>query len=103
MPLFVIRNFLRQLRDEVRTLRSRPNEIHIAAKDAPKLRNFIDANFANDAPDPRHSLVVGLGPDGAVFFGVYAHRSKLHQRKRPAVLADALLFVEYRPARIDLD
>src|SRR4029434_9998609 len=81
VSLLVIINLLRQLRDKVRALRTRADEIHIAAQDAPKLRNLVDANLAYDPADTSHAIVTATGPNGSVFFGIDAHRTKLHHRK----------------------
>src|ERR1051326_4786470 len=85
------------------TLRSRPDKVHVAAQDVPELRNLVNADFANDAPDARHAIVAVAGPNRSILLSVRAHRAKLHQRKRATVFTDALLLVKNRPARIDLD
>src|SRR5713226_1098802 len=79
MALFVKRNFLGQLGNEMRTFGPRANEIHVAPQDAPKLWNLVHANLADDASHSRHTLVFSLGPDWPVLFSVNAHGTKLHQ------------------------
>ena len=51
VSLFVISNLLGKLRDKVRALGTRTDEIHVAAQDVPELRNLVDANLANDPAD----------------------------------------------------
>src|SRR5712691_3104079 len=103
MSLFVIRNFLRQLRHEMRALRTRADKAHVAAQDVPELRDLVHANLAYEATHARHAIVFCLRPDGAVFLGVAAHRTKLHQREHAAVAAHALLSVKDWSARIEFD
>ena len=56
------------------------------------------------AADPGDSRIVFLGPDRTGFsFGADSHRTKLDYLESAAVLADPLLDVEYRPARIELN
>src|ERR1043166_1039452 len=87
----------------MRTLGTRADEIHIAAKNVPELRYLIDAKFANDLADARGAIVIFAGPDRSGFLGVSAHRAKLHHCKKPAVFPHAFLLVENRSARIQLD
>src|SRR5437867_8350279 len=103
MSLLVVGNLLGELCDEVRPFRPRSDEVHIAAQNVPELRNFINANLANEAPRTRHTFIIGLSPNGAVFFRIDAHRTKLHQRESAAVLADAFLPVENGTAGIQFD
>ena len=56
-----------------------------------------------NASDPRHAIVVVFGPDRRALLGVDPHRAKLAEREQPAVLADALLAIEDRPARFEAD
>src|SRR5262249_3881222 len=103
MSLLVEIDLFRKLRDKVRPLRARADEIHVAAENVPELRYFVDANLANDPSYSRHAVVTIAGPDGTVLLSIHAHRAKLHQRKPAAVLAHALLFVKRWTAGIDLD
>src|ERR1043165_2995879 len=103
MPLLVVGNLLRKLRNEVWALRPRTDKVHVAAQDIPELWDFVDADFANNTTYACHAVVIGLRPNGSVFLGICAHRAKLHELERPAVLADAVLLVKNRTARIKLD
>src|SRR5260370_41241756 len=103
MPLFVIFDRLRELRDEGLPLGPWPDKIHIATQDVPELGNLVHANLSNDAPDARHALIRSLGPDGPVLLCVNAHRTKLYQGKETAVFADAFLLIKDWTARLDLD
>src|SRR3954469_12840845 len=87
----------------MRALRPWADKVHIAAQNVPELRNLIDANLPDDAAHASHAVVAVAGPYRTILFRVHSHRAKLHHHKRPAVLADALLFIEHRSARIDLN
>ena len=87
----------RQARFSSRSLGPRADEAHLTSQDVPELRNLVDANLAYDAADARSSIIAPAGPDWAISFRVHSHRTKLNQRKRFAVLTDALLLVKDGP------
>src|SRR5919106_1044971 len=103
MALFVIRNLLGQLRHEVRALGTWSDEVHVAFEDVPELRNLVYANLADDAADASGAVVTLRSPDRALFFCIDVHRTKLHQHKRPPILANAFLLVKNRATRLELD
>src|SRR5438552_18496747 len=103
MPFYIIWNFLRQLRHEMRTLQTRAYKAHVASQDIPELRNLVHPSLADKAAHARSAIVFRLRPDRAVLFGVDAHRTKLHQREHATVAAHALLFVKNWAARIELN
>src|ERR1051325_744380 len=103
MSLLVIRDFVGELCHKVRSFRTGTDKVHVTPQDIPELRDFIDADLANDAPHARHALVISLGPNRSIFLGVCAHRAKLHELEWAAVLPDALLLVKNGSARIQLD
>src|SRR5689334_18392241 len=103
MALFVIGNLFSQLRDEVRPLGTRTDEVHLAFQDVPELRDLVDANLADDAADAGRAVVAFRGPHRTFLLGVHAHRAKLSQDKRPAVSADALLLVKDWSTRFEFD
>ena len=63
MPLRIIRNFLLQLVDELRTLGPWANETHLAAQHVEYLRQLVEPASAQEMPDTRDPLVVFLRPD----------------------------------------
>src|SRR5262245_33767469 len=103
MSLLVRRDLLGQLGHEMRALRSWSNEAHLAFQNVPELRDFIDANLANDATHTGRARVAFAGPNRAVLFGVDSHRAKFCQHKRVPVFADSFLLVKDRATRLELD
>ena len=88
----------------MRTFRARSDETHFAFNDVPELRNFVHANFANNASDTRRAVVVVRRPDRlAVGFGINFHRAKLDDFDDSAVFPDALLFVKNLAFGIEFD
>src|ERR1700752_716062 len=103
MPLFVIRDFFGQLRDEVWTLRARADKVHLAFQDVPELRNLVDANLASDAAEAGGAMVAFSRPEWSFLFRVNSHRAKLRQGERAAVFAAAFLLVKDRTTRFEFD
>src|ERR1043166_5746637 len=103
VALFVIRDLLGQLCDEVRPLWSWPNEIHFTFQNVPELRNLVDTDLANHATNARCAIVVLRRPHRSRFLSVDSHRATLCQNKRPAVFADAFLLVKDWTTRLELD
>src|SRR3954468_2252042 len=103
MPLFAVRDFLGQLRNEVRTFRTWSYETHFTTQDAPELRNLIHADLADDATHSRSTIVSTLGPLRTCFFSVDDHGTKFHEQERLAVFTDSLLLIKNRPRGIQLN
>jgi len=49
------------------------NEVHLATKDIPKLRYFVDAKLADDLANARRAIIILAGPDGARLLGISSH------------------------------
>src|SRR4030088_848252 len=94
MPLFVVGNLFRKLRNEVGPLRTRSDKVHLTAKNIPELRYLIDAKFTNYASHSRGAIVVRTSPYRAGFFRIHSHRAKLHYHESAAVFSYALLLVK---------
>src|SRR5215510_2696839 len=103
MTLGVIGDLLLELFDEDRSLRPRPDQTHLTANDVDQLRQLIDPQFANPPADARHARIALDGPNRAVRFGVYAHRTKLDDPKYGVMESDPLLQVKDGAARIEFD
>src|SRR6185436_13898151 len=103
MPLLVVRDFLRQLSDEVGAFRTRPHKSHLSTQDVPKLRNLIDAHFANDPTHARGSIIIFARPNGASLLRIDTHRAKLQKHKRLPIVTHSLLAIEHGTARVQLD
>src|SRR4051812_23382818 len=84
-----------ELIDEVRPLRPRTDERHVAFEDVPELRQLVEIEASQHPAERRAPWIVVARPDGAgLAFGVVVHRSKLVDRERLAVEAHALLMKE---------
>ena len=80
----VKRNRPTEALDELRTLRTRTNQAHVADEHVPQLRQFVEPGASEEATDGRDAPVVGRSPHGAgVRFGVGAHRAELVNHERP--------------------
>ena len=75
-----------ELLHELRPLRPRADEAHVAAQHVEDLRQLVDAHLADEAADARDAIVVGRRPARAsVLLGVDAHAAELeHAEHRPA-------------------
>ena len=62
MPFAVVAQFLGQLRDELRTLGTRPDQAHVADEHIDQLRQFIDVETSHECAQFRASRVVLHGP-----------------------------------------
>ncbi len=81
------------------TQRPRPDEAHVADEDVPELRQFVHRRRAQRVPDARDARIALGRLHGAGFaFGILDHRAELIGEEHAAVLADALLLEEDRPA-----
>src|SRR5690606_1158379 len=95
MAQLVVADLLRQLGDELRPLRARTDQAHVAAQHVPQLRQLVDAGLADEAAHARDACVLLAGPDRhAVLLRVRAHAAELDQAERAAAFADALLAVQ---------
>src|SRR5690606_1091876 len=84
-------------------LRPRSYEAHFTAKHVPQLRQLVQTQPADDAPDTGSALIVVRCELGSALLCVDSHRTKLHQTEGTAVLPDSLLPEENRPPRVDPD
>jgi hypothetical protein len=111
VPLLVAGHVLERLEaavtrglDLAGTERTRPDEAHVAAEDAPELRQFVHGGRPHQPADASDAGVVRAGLQGAdIALGVGNHRSELIRAEHAPALADALLRVEDRPAIFELD
>src|SRR5262245_52531879 len=75
MALGVIRDALFEPLDELRALRARADQTHLASQDVEKLRGLVEMKLADEPPDSSHARVVLASPGRAVGFGVGLHRA----------------------------
>ena len=95
---------MRQLVDEERALRARPDKAHVATQHVEKLGQFVDAQATNDVADACDAVVVGAGPARlAVLFSIGVHAAELGNAEGAAVLAHPLLAVEHRARAFEFD
>ena len=93
-----------QFGHELRTLRPRADQAHVAAEHVPQLRQFIEMAGPQEAAEQGNARVAGHRPAGAgQRLAVMDHGAEFEDRERPAILADALLGVECGAARGQLD
>ena len=84
-----------------------PDEAHLPFEDIPELRQLVEAETAQDLPDPGQAGIGleleegGRGVDRAV--DVHLHRAELEHPEDPATLGDALLTEEHRSWRAEAD
>src|SRR5687767_12804921 len=103
MPVLIDRHFRRQLRP-------RPDQAHLALKDVPELRQFVEAESSQPPPGCGQTRIVAeleqswidravVHPHqlGAQLVGVVDHAPKLDERELPPVLTYSSLAKEDRP------
>ena len=69
---------------------------HVAFQDVQELREFIEADGADEAPDGGDAGIVLAGGESrhAVFFGVHAHTAEFVDREYLPIFGEAVLLVE---------
>lgn len=69
---------------------------HVAFQDVQELREFIEADGADEAPDGGDAGIVLAGGESrhAVFFGIHAHTAEFVDREYFPVFGETVLLVE---------
>src|SRR5918995_4880987 len=102
MTQIVKTDALLELRHERRALGSWAYKAHLTAKYVEQLRQFVDAQFAQNPTDARNTRIIGARPAGnSVALGVDSHAAKLDAKERTSSTANALLPNEYRFAALE--
>ena len=84
--------------------RPRADHAHVPAHDVPELRQLVDRRAGGEAADARDPAVAAVDRVARPFrLGADDHRPQLQQLEVLAVLADARLLEEHRPAVAELD
>ena len=92
VALRVARQLGGELLDEVRALRSRPDEGHVATQDVPQLRQFVERGAPQDPADRADALVADDRPlRGRLALVGGPHRPELQALEELPVPADARL------------
>ena len=100
MAQHVLGDALLELVHEIRPLRPRAHQRHVAAQHVPQLREFVDVGPAEQPADRRAARVVVARPDRAgLALRVLVHGAELVNRERLAVQSHPLLPVEDRTGR----
>src|SRR5207244_4049646 len=90
--------------DLVAERRPWPDQAHVAADHVPELRQLVEREPAQHAPDPRDARVAAVDRVArALLLGSDDHRAELQQVEVHAAFADTRLAVEHRPAILELD
>src|SRR3989338_3983236 len=96
-------HFFFQCLNKLRSFRAGADETHIAQEHIPKLGQFVNAQFSQDASHFCDAVVFLCGPLRAFLLGIFYHRSEFYQLKKPAVFTRTRLRVKYRPVAVQLD
>src|SRR5688572_14068315 len=104
MPLRIERDLAPKLRRELRTLRPRTDEAHVAEQDVDDLGQLVDPQPADQRSDTGNAWVVSACPYGlTVAFRVDAHAPELQHLEWPAVFPCPPLPVQDRFAVLQVD
>src|SRR5258708_40142513 len=89
---------------EMRALRSRPHQAHLATQHVEDLGHLVEAGSAHETANPGDAGVVPAGEDGTgLSFGVRDHGAEFVGGERPPSLAHTLLPVDHRAGRVEPD
>src|ERR1051326_6183411 len=83
---------------EIRLLRARAYQTHVALQNVEELRQLIEPILANESANPRDAIVAIGSPAWAAFFRVLPHGAKLIDLKLLAVQTHTFLPEQHRPA-----
>jgi len=100
MARLVSRHLELELLDEVRALRSRTHERHLADEHIPELREFIEAQLPEHLANSRHPLVVQDVPSH-IGVTVNPHGAELQHVEELPVAADTALTEQDRAGAAD--
>lgn len=91
-----LREFFFVLGRNLGALGARSYDGHVAFQDVQELREFIEADSADEAADGSDAGIVLAGGESryAVFFGIHAHTAEFVDRKYFPVFGKAVLLVE---------
>src|SRR4051794_33908224 len=93
---------MRELAEETRADRARPDERHVAAQNVPELRDLVELRRLQPAPDARQ-LEIGLADKfraqvlADALLRARLQRAELKHLEEVAAAADALPAIEHRP------
>src|SRR6266446_6774237 len=77
-----------------------PDKTHLPPQHIHSLREFVQAQFANDAAHPGDALIAICRPLRTILLGVVIHGAKLQDLERASAQSDALLPEENGAARL---
>ena len=91
-----LREFFFVLGGNLGALGARAYDGHVAFQDVQELREFIEADGADEAADGGDAGIVLAGGESryAVFFGIHAHTAEFVDREYFPVFGEAVLLVE---------
>ena len=104
VPQHVVRELSAELFDELRALRSWPDDAHVALEDIEKLRQLVERPGADETAHPRSTRVVALRPlRSALVLRPHFHRAELENAERLSIETHAHLAIENRTAILQPD
>ena len=91
-----LREFFFVLGGDLGALRAGSYDGHVAFQDVQELREFIEADSADEAADGCDAGIVLTGGESryAVFFGIHAHTAEFVDREYLPVFGEAVLLVK---------
>jgi len=99
MAKVIARELLTEFAGEFGTFGPRSDKTHVAAKNIPELRKFVEAETAKIMTHSCAAGIVRNRPDGTeMALGILMHAAEFHDRETMAVQSDASLAIENRSA-----
>jgi hypothetical protein len=91
-------------RYDARVLRPRPHDRHVATQNVDQLRQLIQLDPSQEAPEAKHARVSGRGDDApAIAVRLDMHRAQLVHREHLAVASGQACTEENRPFAAESD
>ena len=103
MAFGVIRQLLFKVGDKLRPLGARTDEAHLTLQDIPCLRQFVDADLADEFADPGDARIVERSPHRiSLNLGIASHRPQFEHAVGLSKQPNADLTIERRSLAFQL-
>ena len=104
MAEHVFRDLLPEIQDKGRPFGTRSDQAHLAHENVDELGDLVDAEFSEELSEPCDARIIAFRHDRSrLFFSIADHGPELVDDEAAAVQPDALLVVEDRPLRSELN